>query len=185
MTEEEKKTDEKRAADKPADKVETADAKGDAVKTHAADAKRKPAAEVEAKEQPARKPRLAPKKVGTLAEAKAQNAAKADAQKADGGSRKVIIRLKAYEPAVLDKTAKEIAELMRNNGADVSGPIPLPTEKEIITILRAVHKYKDSREQFEQRTHKRLIELKFAPKKAMAAIVDRAMPAGVEVDIKV
>ncbi|MDR2457310.1 MAG: 30S ribosomal protein S10 [Clostridiales Family XIII bacterium] len=99
-------------------------------------------------------------------------------------TQRVKIKLKAYEPDILDRTAKELIKVATKGGATVSGPIPLPTEKEIITILRAVHKYKDSREQFEQRTHKRLIELKFAPKKAINAITGMEMPAGVEVDIK-
>lgn len=99
-------------------------------------------------------------------------------------TQKVKIRLKAYEPAILDKTAKEVAELLKKEGAIISGPFPLPTEKEVVTILRAVHKYKDSREQFEQRTHKRLIELKFAPKQAMAALQEMKLSAGVEITVK-
>ena len=72
---------------------------------------------------------------------------------------KIRIRLKAYDHALLDKSAAKIVETAEKTGADVSGPIPLPTEKEVVTIIRAVHKYKDSREQFEQRTHKRLIDI--------------------------
>ena len=72
---------------------------------------------------------------------------------------KIRIKLKAYDHALLDQSAAKIVETAKKTGAEVSGPIPLPTEKEVITILRAVHKYKDSREQFEQRTHKRLIDI--------------------------
>ena len=72
---------------------------------------------------------------------------------------KIRIKLKAYDHALLDKSAERIVETAKRTGAEVSGPIPLPTEKEVVTILRAVHKYKDSREQFEQRTHKRLIDI--------------------------
>ena len=72
---------------------------------------------------------------------------------------KIRIKLKAYDHALLDKSAARIVETAKRTGAEVSGPIPLPTEKEVVTILRAVHKYKDSREQFEQRTHKRLIDI--------------------------
>ena len=72
---------------------------------------------------------------------------------------KIRIRLKAYEHRVLDQSAEKIVETAKRSGAEVSGPIPLPTEKSVYTILRAVHKYKDSREQFEQRTHKRLIDI--------------------------
>lgn len=98
---------------------------------------------------------------------------------------KVLIKLKAYESAILDRTAKEIADMAKKEGADVSGPFPLPTHKEIITILRSVHVNKDSREQFEQITHKRLIELKFAPKKVIKALSEMKIPAGVNVDLKV
>ncbi|EUW79457.1 30S ribosomal protein S10, partial [Staphylococcus aureus] len=71
---------------------------------------------------------------------------------------KIRIRLKAYDHRVIDQSAEKIVETAKRSGADVSGPIPLPTEKSVYTIIRAVHKYKDSREQFEQRTHKRLID---------------------------
>ena len=74
-------------------------------------------------------------------------------------SQKIRIKLKAYEHNVIDQSAERIVEAAKRTGARVSGPIPLPTEKEIVTILRATHKYKDSREQFEQRTHKRLIDI--------------------------
>ena len=72
---------------------------------------------------------------------------------------KIRIRLKAYDHQLIDQAAERIVETAKRAGAKVSGPIPLPTSKEIITILRAVHKYKDSREQFERRTHKRLIDI--------------------------
>ena len=75
-------------------------------------------------------------------------------------SEKIKVRLRSYEHSIIDSAAAKIVDIAKRNGAEVSGPIPLPTEKEIITILRAVHKYKDSREQFEQRTHKRLIEIR-------------------------
>ena len=97
---------------------------------------------------------------------------------------KIRIKLKAYEPALLDKAAADIVETAKRNGADVSGPIPLPTEKEIVTILRAVHKYKDSREQFEQRTHKRLIVLSHATPKTMDAMMNLDLAAGVDIEIK-
>ena len=72
---------------------------------------------------------------------------------------KIRIRLRAYDHELIDQSAQKIVDAAKRSGAEVSGPIPLPTEKEIITILRAVHKYKDSREQFEQRTHKRLVDI--------------------------
>jgi len=99
-------------------------------------------------------------------------------------SQKMRIRLKAYDHKALDLSAAKIVEVAKKTGAEVSGPIPLPTEKEVVTILRAVHKYKDSREQFEQRTHKRLIDI-FAPtNKTMDTLMKMEMPAGVDIEIK-
>ena len=92
---------------------------------------------------------------------------------------KLRIRLKAYDHALLDQSAAKIVEAAKKTGADVSGPIPLPTEKEVVTILRAVHKYKDSREQFEQRTHKRLIDITNATVDTVNEITKLEMPAGV------
>ena len=97
---------------------------------------------------------------------------------------KIRIKLKAYDHAVLDQSAEKIVEIAKRNGAEVSGPVPLPTEKEIVTILRAVHKYKDSREQFEQRTHKRLIEIIKPSQKAVEALMSVELPAGVDIDLK-
>ena len=97
---------------------------------------------------------------------------------------KIRIKLKAYDHALLDQSAAKIVETAKKTGADVSGPIPLPTEKEVVTILRAVHKYKDSREQFEQRTHKRLIDIIAPTPKTVDALQRLEMPAGVYIDIK-
>lgn len=97
---------------------------------------------------------------------------------------KIRIKLKAYDHALLDQSATKIVEAAKKNGAEVSGPIPLPTEKEVVTILRAVHKYKDSREQFEQRTHKRLIDISGATAKTVKALQDMDLPAGVSIEIK-
>ncbi len=97
---------------------------------------------------------------------------------------KIRIRLKAYDHQVIDQAAEKIVETAKRTGAKVSGPIPLPTEKEIITILRAVHKYKDSREQFERRTHKRLIDIISPSQKTVDALTNLDMPAGVDIDIK-
>ena len=97
---------------------------------------------------------------------------------------KMRIRLRAYDHALLDQSAAKIVEAAKKTGADVSGPIPLPTEKEVVTILRAVHKYKDSREQFEQRTHKRLIDIITPTQKTVDALSTLEMPAGVHIDIK-
>ena len=94
------------------------------------------------------------------------------------------VRLKSYDHFLIDQAAEKIVETAKRNGATVSGPIPLPTEKEIITILRAVHKYKDSREQFELRTHKRLIDIIKPSQKTIEALMSLELPAGVEIDIK-
>ena len=92
----------------------------------------------------------------------------------------IRIRLKAYDHQVIDQSAEKIVE----TGAQVSGPIPLPTKKEVVTILRAVHMYKDSREQFERRTHKRLIDITNSSPKTVEALMALELPAGVEIEIK-
>ena len=101
------------------------------------------------------------------------------------------ITLKAYDHQLVDASAKKIIETVKKNGSQVSGPVPLPTKKEVVTILRAVHKYKDSREQFkdsreqfEQRTHKRLIDIITPTQKTVDALSRLEMPAGVYIDIK-
>ena len=96
----------------------------------------------------------------------------------------IRIRLKAYDHQLIDSTAEKIVESAKRNGATVSGPIPLPTKKEVVTILRAVHKYKDSREQFERRTHKRLIDILNPNAKCIEALQGLDLPAGVEIEIK-
>ena len=97
---------------------------------------------------------------------------------------KIRIRLKGFDYQLVDSSAAKIVEVVTRTGARVSGPIPLPTEKEVITILRAVHNYKDSREQFEQRTHKRLIDVLTPSQKTVDALSRLEMPAGVAIDIK-
>jgi len=99
-------------------------------------------------------------------------------------SKKIRIRLKAYDHRVLDQSAEKIVETAKRTGAGVSGPIPLPTEKQIITILRAVHKYKDSREQFEMRTHKRLIDIVNPTPQTVDALMRLDLPSGVDIEIK-
>ena len=97
---------------------------------------------------------------------------------------KVRIKIKGYEHALVDAAAAKIVETAKRTGSRVAGPIPLPTNKEVITILRAVHKYKDSREQFELRTHKRLIDILKPNQKVVDALTSLELPAGVEIDIK-
>ena len=97
---------------------------------------------------------------------------------------KIRVRLKSYDSAIIDAAAQKIVEVAKRNGSKVSGPIPLPTDREIVTILRAVHKYKDSREQFEMRTHKRLIDIMKPSAKTIDALMNIELPAGVEIEVK-
>lgn len=97
---------------------------------------------------------------------------------------KIRIRLRAYDHEVIDQSAARIVEAVKRTDAQVSGPIPLPTEKEIITILRSVHKHKDSREQFEQRTHKRLIDIIEPNQETLEALKKLNLPAGVDIEIR-
>ena len=99
-------------------------------------------------------------------------------------NQKIRIKLKSYEHKLIDQSAERIVETAKRTGARVSGPIPLPTEREIVTIIRAVHKYKDSREQFERRTHKRLIDINNPNPKTVDAMMKLDLPAGVEIEMK-
>ena len=99
-------------------------------------------------------------------------------------SEKIRIRLKAYDHVVLDQSAEKIVDTAQKTGAKVSGPIPLPTQKEIVTILRSPHKHKDSREQFEMRTHKRVIDILYPTQKTMDSLMKLELPAGVDIEIK-
>ena len=96
----------------------------------------------------------------------------------------VRIKIKAYDHKLLDESAESIIDAVQRTGASYSGPIPLPTEKEIVTILRSPHKYKDSREQFEQRTHKRLIDVYTSNNKTVEALQKLDLPAGVSIELK-
>lgn len=97
---------------------------------------------------------------------------------------KIRIRIKGYDHQLVDQSAEKIVATAKRTGARVSGPVPLPTEKQVVTILRAVHKYKDSREQFETRTHKRLIDILRPSNKTVEALTGLELPAGVEIEIK-
>lgn len=99
-------------------------------------------------------------------------------------SQKIRIRLKAFDHKILDQSAGKIVDTARRTGAEVSGPIPLPTEKEVYTVLRSVHVDKDSREQFETRTHKRLIDILGPTSKTVDALMRLDLPAGVDIEIK-
>ena len=100
-------------------------------------------------------------------------------------NQKMRIKLKAFDHNVMDQSAAKIVATAKRSGAEVKGPIPLPTEKEIVTILRAVHKYKDSREQFEMRTHKRVIDILYPTSKTAEALMKIELPAGVEAEMKI
>ena len=99
-------------------------------------------------------------------------------------NQKIRIKLKAYEHSIIDQSAQRIVDVVKRTGSRVSGPIPLPTEKEIVTILRSPHKHKDSREQFEMRTHKRLIDILQPTPQTVDALTKLDLPAGVEIEIK-
>ena len=98
--------------------------------------------------------------------------------------KRIRIRIKSYDHQLVDGAAERIVETAKRTGARIAGPIPLPTDKEIVTILRAVHKYKDSREQFEMRTHKRLIDILNPSNRTVEALTNLQLPAGVDIEIK-
>lgn len=97
---------------------------------------------------------------------------------------KIRVRLKGYDHQLVDQSAQKIVETAKRSGAKISGPVPLPTEKQVVTILRAVHTYKDSREQFEMRTHKRLIDIVRPSNKTVDSLMKLELPAGVDIEIK-
>ena len=99
-------------------------------------------------------------------------------------SEKIRIRVKAYESQILDQSAAKIVETAKKTGAKVSGPIPLPTKKEVVTVIRSPHKHKDSREQFEMRTHKRVLDILYPTQKTVDSLMKLELPAGVDIEIK-
>jgi len=107
------------------------------------------------------------------------------AEKTSGKSNKIRICLKAYDHKIIDQSVAQIIDTAKKTGAEVKGPIPMPTRREVITILRAVHKYKDSREQFEQRTHKRLIDILSPTPKTVDALSRLDLPEGVGITLKI
>ena len=109
---------------------------------------------------------------------------KANKTTTEVGKERIRIRLKAFDHAILDQSAQKIVDTAKRTGASVSGPIPLPTKKEVITVIRSPHKDKDSREQFEQRTHKRLIDIVNPNAKTLDALKKLNLPAGVDIEIK-
>ena len=124
------------------------------------------------------------KKETTKKETAKKTEKKEVAKAASVKSEKIRIRLKSYDHVVLEQSAEKIVETAKKTGAKVSGPIPLPTEKEIVTILRSPHKHKDSREQFELRTHKRVIDILYPTQKTVDSLMKVELPAGVDIEIK-
>ena len=100
-------------------------------------------------------------------------------------NQKIRISLKAYDHKLIDQSVYKIIDTAKRTGAEISGPIPLPTKREVITILRAVHKYKDAREQFEMRTHKRIIDILMPTTKTADALMHLDLPEGVDISIKI
>ena len=118
----------------------------------------------------------------TTSKPKTEKAAKTT--KVVATSEKIRIRLKAYDHVLIDQSAEKIVDTAKRTGAKVSGPIPLPTKKEVVTVIRSPHKYKDSREQFEMRTHKRVIDILYPTQTTVDTLMKLELPAGVEIEIK-
>ena len=118
----------------------------------------------------------------TTSKPKTEKAAKTT--KVVATSEKIRIRLKAYDHVLIDQSAEKIVDTAKRTGAKVSGPIPLPTKKEVVTVLRCPHKYKDSREQFEMRTHKRVIDISYPTQKTIDNLMKLELPAGVDIEMK-
>ena len=106
------------------------------------------------------------------------------AKKVMATSEKIRIRLKAYDHVLIDQSAEKIVDTAKRTGAKVSGPIPLPTKKEVVTVIRSPHKHKDSREQFEMRTHKRVIDILYPTQATVDNLMKLELPAGVDIEIK-
>jgi small subunit ribosomal protein S10 len=116
--------------------------------------------------------------------AKAKTVKKEETVARTSPSEKIRIRLKAYDNVILDQSAEKIVDTAKRTGATVSGPIPLPTKKEIVTIIRSPHKHKDSREQFEMKTHKRVIDILYPTQTTVDSLMKLDLPAGVDIEIK-
>ena len=140
-------------------------------------------AEKKEKVQKETKKPVAKKATAKKTTAKTEKATKG-AKKVMTTSEKIRIRLKAYDHVVLEQSAEKIVDTAKKTGAKVSGPIPLPTQKEVVTILRSPHKHKDSREQFEMRTHKRVIDILYPTQKTVDSLMKIDLPAGVDIEIK-
>ena len=157
-----------------------------ATKKDAEETKSTKAVEKKASTKSTAKKTTAKKETSKVATAKKEVTSKKETTKVATTTKneKIRIRLKAYDHVVLEQSAEKIVETAKRTGAKVSGPIPLPTEKEIVTILRSPHKDKDSREQFELRTHKRVIDILYPTQKTVDSLMKIELPAGVDIEIK-
>lgn len=126
---------------------------------------------------------VAKKETAKKPAAKTEKATKG-AKKVMATSEKIRIRLKAYDHVLIDQSAEKIVDTAKRTGAKVSGPIPLPTKKEVVTVIRSPHKHKDSREQFEMRTHKRVIDILYPTQATVDNLMKLELPAGVDIEIK-
>ena len=140
-------------------------------------------AEKKEKVQKETKKPVAKKATAKKTTAKTEKATKG-AKKVMTTSEKIRIRLKAYDHVLIDQSAEKIVDTAKRTGAKVSGPIPLPTKKEVVTIIRSPHKHKDSREQFEMRTHKRVIDILYPTQTTVDSLMKLELPAGVDIEIK-
>ena len=140
-------------------------------------------AEKKEKVQKETKKPVAKKATAKKTTAKTEKATKG-AKKVMTTSEKIRIRLKAYDHVLIDQSAEKIVDTAKRTGAKVSGPIPLPTKKEVVTIIRSPHKHKDSREQFEMRTHKRVIDILYPTQATIDNLMKLELPAGVDIEIK-
>ena len=140
-------------------------------------------AEKKEKVQKETKKPVAKKATAKKTTAKTEKATKG-AKKVMATSEKIRIRLKAYDHVLIDQSAEKIVDTAKRTGAKVSGPIPLPTKKEVVTIIRSPHKDKDSREQFEMRTHKRVIDILYPTQATVDNLMKLELPAGVDIEIK-
>ena len=135
------------------------------------------------KKEVAKKETAKPATKKPVAKAKKETATKTT-KKVMATSEKIRIRLKAYDHVLIDQSAEKIVDTAKRTGAKVSGPIPLPTKKEVVTVIRSPHKHKDSREQFEMRTHKRVIDILYPTQNTVDNLMKLELPAGVEIEIK-
>ena len=120
----------------------------------------------------------------TVAKTAKKQAGEKSTKKVMATSEKIRIRLKAYDHVLIEQSAEKIVDTAKRTGAKVSGPIPLPTKKEVVTIIRSPHKHKDSREQFEMRTHKRVIDILYPTQSTVDNLMKLELPAGVDIEIK-